>query len=344
MNSDSLKDALRSAALELGFSSAGFAPAQLPQIESDRLADWLEKDRHGSMSYMSKPGIDRSNAETVMPGARSVLMVTLDYQPAPLIPDLLAGEAYISSYARGPDYHKVIKDRLIQLGEKIGEILDRSPQTRPFVDTAPLIERAFAKAAGLGWYGKNACVIEQGRGSFFFLGGLALDLDIPPDSPTTDHCGSCQRCLEACPTDALVSPYQLDARRCLSYLTIEHRGPWDEALRSLAGPHIFGCDICQTVCPWNSFATPDQGSDFQERHWGPGPLTELFEAALASFKKLTRGTAATRVGKKGLIRNIVTAMGNTGDKVFKSQLEEALSYPAEAVQVHARWALDRLES
>ena len=344
MISDSQKESLRAAALELGFHSAGFAPAQLSTIESERLSTWLEEQYHGTMSYMAKPGIDRSDAKTVMPEARSVLMVSLDYPPAPLIPDLLAGEAYVSSYARGPDYHKVIKDRLLLLADSIAEILGRSPRSRPFVDTAPLIERGFAKAAGLGWYGKNACLIEQGRGSFFFLGGLALDIEVEPDGAATDHCGSCRRCLDACPTDALVSPYTLDSRRCLSYLTIEHRGAWDESLRSLAGPHIYGCDICQTVCPWNSFATSEQGSDFQDSHWGPGPLTELFEAALASFKKLTRGTAATRVGKKGLIRNIVTAMGNTGDKAFKGPLEDALDYPCEAAQDHARWALDRLNS
>jgi epoxyqueuosine reductase len=343
MNPDTLKDAIRSKALELGFQSLGFAPVKLDPIEYQRLDDWLEKKHHGNMSYMNKPGIDRCDAHTVMDSAQSVLMVTLDYPPAPLIPDFLLKEGYISSYARGQDYHAVLKDKLSQLGDFIQKVDPQSKQTRPFVDTAPVVERAFSKAAGLGWYGKNTCLIDQGRGSFFFLGGLALDIDVEPDQPVSDHCGNCTRCLDACPTDALISPYQLDARRCISYLTIEHRGSWPEELRALTGPHIYGCDICQTVCPWNRFATADQGTDFQKDLWAPGPLISLFEAALASFKALTRKTAATRVGKKGLLRNLVTAMGNSQDKVFVAELEKALEYDDPAVQDHARWALNRLK-
>jgi epoxyqueuosine reductase len=342
MNPESLKDAIVARALELGFQSVGIAPSRVPDVESQRLKGWLDKDFHGRMAYMNRPEIDRCDARTVLPEARSVIMVTLDYQPADSIPSLSNRQGYVSSYARGPDYHMVVKDKLRALAQSIDQLLPNRLKSRPFVDTAPLVERAFAKAAGLGWYGKNACLLANQRGSFFFLGGLAVSLDLDVDEPVTDHCGRCTACIEACPTDALVSPYQLDSRRCISYLTIEHRGSWPAHLRSQVGAHIFGCDICQSVCPWNRFADPDQGPDFHSQRLAPGPLTDLFKQALTSFKKLTRGTAASRAGKRGLLRNIVTVMGNTGDKVFRPELERALEYEDPSVQEHATWALEQL--
>lgn len=343
MNADALSELARSFALELGFDSAGVADARLPAIEGERLRRWLDHNYHGTMGWLDRPGRDRTDAETVLEGARAVLMVTLDYPPAPAPPEPDTGLAYVSTYARGPDYHKLLKDRLRELGARL-EAAVPGLRTRPFVDTAPIVERAFARAAGLGWYGKNACLIEPGRGSWFFLGGLALDHELVPDAPVRDFCGTCTACIDACPTDALLAPHVLDSRRCLSYLTIETREAWPEDLRAAAGPHVFGCDICQAVCPWNRFARPAESTAFatDDPRLQPQPLARLFDAAMASYKGLTRGTAADRAGKKGLLRNIVTAMGNHGDAAHRGRVESLQDHPDPALADHVRWALERL--
>lgn len=332
---------IRELAQALGFSFVGFTGPELPDSDRHHLAQWLDKKRHGGMAYMDRPGIDRCHARTVLPSARSVVMVALDYSPNHQIPEN-NGQAAISCYAQGPDYHVIIKDRLKLLATQL-KALKPELEARPFVDTAPLVERAFAREAGLGWIGKNACLLAKGRGSYFFLAGLALNIELPANDASSAHCGSCRACLDACPTGALLSPYELDARLCISYLTIEHRGAWPEHLREAVGPHVFGCDICQAVCPWNRFSEPAEATVFgQQPHFQPGPLTALFEAAMQSFKGLTRNTAATRAGKKGLLRNIATAMGNAALPEFKEPLERLMKYEDDGVQEHARWARERL--
>lgn len=338
--SAALAELIRSAAAELGFDAVGFAPPKLGGDERARLSAWIDDGFHAGMGYLDRPDRDRCDAATVLPESRAVVMLRLAY-PAGRVPER-EPEGYVASYARGPDYHRLIRERLDAL---IARLKERFPdlRARPFVDTAPVNERAFARAAGLGWYGKNACLLARGAGSFFFLCGLALDQTLPFDRPVADHCGTCTACLDACPTEAFDGPYRLDARRCLSYWTIEHRGAWPEDIREAAGAHIFGCDICQAVCPWNRFAAEETAFDAPEAPFQSGPLGPLLTAALASFKKLTRGSAATRAGKKGILRNIATAMGNSGDPGFLEDLRGLREHPDPAVREHAEWACARLE-
>jgi epoxyqueuosine reductase len=274
----------------------------------------------------------------LLPGARCVVMALLPYPPE-LDP---ASAEPISCYARGADYHRVLGAKLDRLAVLLAELLP-GVKTRRFVDTAPLLERAFAHRAGLGFFGKNTCLIHPRLGSYFFLGGVALDRELPLDAPLDElpSCGTCTRCLEACPTGAIPSAHRVDSRRCISYLTIEHRGAYDESLRALAGTHVYGCDICQAVCPWNSKFAPDGDPAFAPRPELAGPLAALYRRIEASFKGTTRDTALPRALKKGFLRNIATAMGNSKDPEDIEVLRELANHEDASVRDHGRWAMNR---
>ncbi len=341
---------LKAAAREVGFDPVGIAPAELPPVERERLLAWLAAERHGTMGYMARAPEARAQASSLLEGARAVLMVALTYAPERALPSAApgvkgAGRAVISTYAQGPyDYHRVLGGRLELLAE-LWRRLVPGGEARRFCDTAPLLERAYARAAGLGFVGKNTNLIHPRRGSFFFLGGLVLDRDLPADEPDAlGSCGTCTRCLEACPTDAFPSPYQLDATRCLSYLTIEHRGPWPERLREQAGPLVFGCDVCQSVCPWNQkFAPPADPELAPDPERANPPLGPLAERVLRGFKSLARATPWERAGKRGFLRNLATGLGNEGDAEHRPLLEELAAHDDPTVAEHARWALARLD-
>lgn len=336
---------LKAAALELGFASAGIAPPTLPD-EPERLAAWLAGGHHGEMDWIAVDPDARADARTLLPGARAVLVVALPHaperrpRPDPAPP---TARGHVSSYASaGLDYHRVIATRLGAL-ERFAEALLPGERARRFCDTSPLLERAFARAAGLGFVGKNACLIDRRRGSYLFLGGVALTAPLPSDAPDPiGGCGTCTRCLEACPTAAFPAPGVLDARRCISYLTIERRGPWPEPLREASGTHLFGCDICQAVCPWNKFSPPpdpELAPDPERHHPELLPLTRRVRAG---WKGVAAGTPWERAGKRGFLRNLATALGNAGDPAAREELEALARHEDPAVAAHARWALGRL--
>lgn len=333
-----------------GFDAAGVAPARLEDHEVERFLRWLRDGNAATMGYLERNAAGRGDAETLLPGARSVLLVAARYaagpsphspQPAPPT----SGQARLSNYARGRDYHRVMGERLRALAEEIPGLLGAGTTARPFVDTAPILERSFARIAGLGWFGKNACLIHPRLGSYFFIGGLVIDRDLEPSTPfETDHCGTCTACIDACPTDAIVSPRTVDSRRCITYFTVEHRGPIPEAIRAGMGSHVFGCDICQAVCPWNKFAAPPTLADLAARpdNIDP-PLADLITRTRASFRRAFRDTAVVRAGKRGLLRNAAVAAGNSGDPSLRPLLEEMAADADPLIAEHALWGLERLE-
>ena len=333
---------LRAAARELGFDPVGLAPARLDAAEAARLLGWVEAGHHGVMDYMAREPARRTDAEALLEGARTVLMVALPHEPERR-PDpaaaLPAGRGVVSTYARPAfDYHRVVAGRLERLVELVPRLLPGA-RARRFCDTAPLAERAFARRAGLGFVGKNTQLISRRRGSFLFLGGLVLDRELPHDAPDPiGGCGTCTRCLDACPTGAFAAPYVLDARRCISYLTIEQRGAWPEELRARAGAHVFGCDVCQAVCPWSrKFAAPADPELAPDPERTDPDLAALARRLLAGFKSFARGTPWERPGKRGVLRNLATALGNTGGD--RGALEELARHEDPGVADHARWAL-----
>lgn len=347
---------LARAARWLGFSAFGVAPARLPDAERDRLRVWLAAGRHAGMDYMAHAADDRADAASILPGARSVLVVTLPYAPPRDVPPGHVDEAWVATYAQGPlDYHKIIAPRLEALRLHALALLPGA-QARRFCDTTPVLDRAFAVAAGLGFVGKNTLVIDPQRGSTFVIGGVAIDRDLPavdahgeplpdggPAPPAPGGCGTCTRCLDVCPTQAFPAPHVLDARRCISYLTIEHRGAYDPALRAQVGNHVFGCDLCQTVCPWNEkFALPPDRELAPDRERAQPPLLALAWRALEGFKGIARATPFDRAGKRGFLRNVATALGNARDPQARPLLETLARHEDEAVAEHARWALERL--
>ncbi len=299
----------------------------------------------------------RGDAETLLPGARSVLMVGARYADGPRREDPLPGEAVgaedderpaigrISNYARGADYHRVLGAKLRALIDDARPLLGEEAAMRAFVDTAPILERAFAAAAGIGWLAKNACLIHPGTGSYVFLGGIVTDVELAASAPlaSPDLCGSCTACLDACPTDAFVAPRVLDARRCITYWTVEHRGAVPEEWRGALGEHVFGCDICQQVCPWNKWAAPTTIAELAPRPENDAPpLVELIARVEASFKKAFGDTAVTRTRKRGMLRNAAIAAGNSGDPALRPAMDRLAGSEDEVVAEAARWARDRL--
>ncbi len=328
---------------ELGFAEIGIADTEL-SVEEARLLAWLDAGRHGEMDYMARHGVRRARPAELVPGTLRVISARLDYLP----PDARAGEsvladtrkAYVSRYALGRDYHKVLRERLQRLAERIGDAVG-DYRYRVFTDSAPVLEVALAAKAGLGWRGKHTLLLTREAGSFFFLGEIYTDLPLPVTPPATSHCGSCRACLDACPTGAIVAPYELDARRCISYLTIELKGSIPEDLRRLIGNRVYGCDDCQLVCPWNKYAQPSPEPDFVVRNGlDDTALVELFAWSESDFDLRLRGSAIRRIGFERWLRNLAVGMGNAGhDEAIVAALERRRDDPSPLVREHVAWAL-----
>lgn len=332
----------RSLAREAGFDLAGVAsPAPPPGLSA--FAAWVAAGRAGEMAYLGGQVEKRSDARVAFPWARALLCVGLQYDtPGPYSTDAPGERGWISRYAWGDDYHDVMKARLERLAAALLERLGPF-QWRAYADTGPLVERAYAAAAGLGAWGKNTCLLHPEHGSWFFLGELVTDLELAPDAPLRDLCGSCTACLEACPTGALPAPYQLDATRCISYLTIELRGSIPEALREPLGRHAFGCDICQDVCPWNRRRRHRGGAEFEPRPGLQAPeLAELAGLDAAAFAERFRRSPVQRAKRRGLLRNVAVALGNAGGPGARAALERLAADEDALVREHAAWALERL--
>src|SRR5690606_6510447 len=297
---------------ELGFAHIGVADVDLGDHEQ-HLLRWLEQGFHGGMAYMARHGTMRSRPAELQPGTLRVITARMDYLPPDTqIIEVLTDpeQAFISRYALGRDYHKLIRKRLTQLGDRIAQAIGPFGY-RAFVDSAPILEKALAEKAGLGWIGKHTLLLDRTAGSWFFLGEILTDLPLPVDAPVTSHCGSCSACIDICPTQAIVAPYQLDARKCISYLTIELHGPIPEELRAPMGNRVFGCDDCQLVCPWNRFAKFTAETDFSPRHGLDNrSLLELFLWDEATYLRNTEGSAIRRIGYARWLRNLAVGLGN----------------------------------
>lgn len=330
---------------ELGFQSVGIADTELGAAET-RLLEWLGKGRHGEMQWMERHGTRRSRPAELIPGTLRVISVRADYlPPAGADPQRVLEDpslAYVSRYALGRDYHKLLRPRLQRLAERIEQHIGPFGY-RAFVDSAPVLEKALAEKAGLGWIGKHSNLLEARTGSWFFLGELYTDLPLPVDQAAENHCGSCRACLDVCPTGAIVAPYEVDARLCISYLTIELRGSIPVQLRPLIGNRIYGCDDCQLFCPWNKFARPSGEPDFAPRHHlDRSELIDLFAWDEGTFLDRTAGSAIRRIGHESWLRNIAVALGNAPrSPAVIAALESRREHPSAVVREHVLWALER---
>ncbi len=338
-----LKPLIRQWGQQLGFSEVGFAPIDLGAAETE-LMDWLARGFHGEMDYMARHGATRARPTQLVPGTASILSVRMDYLPtAADARDNLADphRAYVSRYALGRDYHKLMRSRLQKLAERMAAEIGPF-QARPFSDSAPVLEVALASQTNLGWRGKHSLLLTR-AGSWFFLGELFTDLAFPPDQPQAAHCGNCRACLDGCPTAAIVAPYQVDARRCISYLTIEHPGAIPMELRPLLGNRIYGCDDCQLACPWNRFAQAGAEADFQPRHGlDTAGLIELFTWSETEFLARLEGSAIRRIGHERWLRNLAVALGNAPPSPsVVAALEARREHPSALVREHLQWALSR---
>ncbi|WP_286786595.1 tRNA epoxyqueuosine(34) reductase QueG, partial [Pseudomonas sp. UBA3153] len=310
------------------------------------LQRWLDAGYQGEMDYMAAHGTKRSRPDELVPGTLRVVSLRMDYLPGDTRMSQRLAEpqsAYVSRYALGRDYHKLIRKRLQQLAERIQAVIGPFGH-RAFVDSAPVLEKAIAEQAGLGWIGKNTLVLNRKAGSWFFLGELFVDLPLPVDAPhASEHCGRCSACLDICPTGAFVGPYVLDSRRCISYLTIELKGAIPEDLRGLIGNRVFGCDDCQIVCPWNRFARPTEQADFQPRHGlDNAELAELFRWSEEEFLGRTEGSPLRRAGYERWLRNLAVGLGNAPTTIpVIEALQARRDYPSELVREHVSWALQR---
>ncbi len=318
-------------------------PDSIP-LAPERLASWLAAGHHGSMAWMEERAAERADPRVLWPDIRSVVMLGVNYGPQddPLATLPLADRATISVYARGRDYHDVIKGRLKQLA---GFLASRAgADVKVFVDTAPVSEKALAEAAGLGWQGKHTVLISRDFGNWLFLGAIFTTAELPVDEPGIDHCGSCRRCLDACPTAAFPAPYVLDARRCISYLTIEHKGHIPRDLRPLMGNRIFGCDDCLAVCPWNKFAQAGREARLQARAALAAPrLADLAALDDAAFRALFSGSPVKRAGRDRFVRNVLIAIGNSGRRDLAAPALALLNDPSPLVRAMAVWAVRRLD-
>jgi epoxyqueuosine reductase len=329
---------------ELGFQAVGIADADLSAAEP-RLMEWLAKGWHGEMEYMARHGALRARPRELRPGTLRVISCRMDYAADPAEGISSDGRsAYIARYARGRDYHKVLRARLQKLCERIAR--EAGPfGYRAFTDSAPVMEIELAARAGLGWRGKHTLLLSREAGSWFFLGEIYCDLPLPADREEQNHCGSCERCIEVCPTQAIRGPYQLDARRCISYLTIEHKSAIPEELRPLIGNRVYGCDDCQVVCPWNSFARPAKEEDFAARNGlDRATLVELFAWSEAQFDERMQGSPIRRIGYERWLRNLAVGLGNapSSPEVVKA-LSSRKNDSSPLVREHVAWALKRHE-
>ena len=329
---------------ELGFDAIAIAGTDLARDEA-RLIEWLGRGWHGEMDYMARHGARRARPAELVPGTVSVVTARLNYKAHArdsweTLED--PSSAFVSRYALGRDYHKILRARLQSLADRMTAELGPFSY-RVFTDSAPVMEVSLASRSGLGWRGKHTLLLSRDAGSLFFLGELFVSLDLAKDAPTSEHCGTCERCIEVCPTKAIVAPYQLDARRCVSYLTIEHHGPIPEELRPLMGNRIYGCDDCQLVCPWNKYAKAADDADFAVRNGlDRASLIELFAWTEEQFLQRFEGSAIRRIGHDRWLRNIAVALGNapTSDVVVAA-LESRADHPSPLVREHVHWALAR---
>jgi epoxyqueuosine reductase len=342
---------IRQWARDLGFSQIGVAGVDLSAAEPGLLA-WLANGFHGEMAYMETHGVRRARPAELVPGTASVITARMDYLAA--TPEgwqaieferlQRSREGIVSLYARGRDYHKVLRARLQKLSERIAEAVGPFGH-RVFTDSAPVLEVELASRSGQGWRGRHTLVLNREGGSMFFLGEVYVDLALPPTEPVGDHCGTCNACVEVCPTGAIVAPYRLDARRCISYLTIEHPGAIPPELRPLMGNRIYGCDDCQLACPWNKFAQAGTLPDFAPRAALVGqPLVALFAWSEEEFLRHTEGSPIRRIGHERWLRNIAVALGNAlrraDDAAIRAGLQARLDHPSALVREHVRWALE----
>jgi epoxyqueuosine reductase len=347
---ENLKENIRRWGRELGFDAIGFSGVDVPDAEAS-LAAWLAAGCHGEMDYMaayaSPAGNKRARPVQLVPGTRSIITARMNYHPAAADSrDTLAdGErAFVSRYALGRDYHKLLRARLQQLADRIGEQTGEF-NYRAFTDSAPVMEVGLARNSGLGWRGKHTLLLDREAGSYFFLGELFTDLRLAADTPVTDRCGTCTACIDACPTRAITAPYRLDARLCISYLTIELKGAIPEELRPAMGNRIYGCDDCQLACPWNGSAPMGRESDFAPRHdLDRATLAELFAWEEKDFEERLAGSPIRRIGYERWLRNIAVALGNVprSDAVL-SALRSRADHPSALVREHVAWALNRLD-
>jgi epoxyqueuosine reductase len=348
-----LSELVKNAAREAGFELAGITPVQdYPELAF--FPKWIAAGHSGEMNYMAardeRGQLKRASLRSAVPWARSVIVCAINYNTGQPYSTAMAdpGKGWISRYAWGAeDYHDAVMRRLRiveeKLRSKVEQGLSEGLQTRCYVDTGPLVERIYAKYAGVGWIGKNTCIINQKLGSWLFLGVILTSFDLHADMLAPDRCGSCTRCIEACPTDALIAPYQLDSNRCISYLTIEKRGTIPEEMHGGMGRHVFGCDICQDVCPWNRRAPTTEAQEFQPRAELVNPALDwLAEMRADEFREQFRKSPVKRSKLTGIRRNAVIAMGNSGDRSFLPTLRRLAEDPDEMVAGHARWAVSKL--
>ena len=340
-----LEERIRQWGRDLGFDAVAIAGTQL-DAEEARLMEWLGRGWHGEMDYMARHGARRARPAELVPGTASIVTARLNYTPAEAraSDDVLAdpARAFVSRYALGRDYHKVLRAKLQALADRMTAELGPF-HYRVFTDSAPVMEVSLAQRSGLGWRGKHTLLLSRDAGSLFFLGELFVSLDLKRDDPTTEHCGTCARCIEVCPTQAIVGPYQLDARRCISYLTIEHHGAIPEELRPLLGNRIYGCDDCQIVCPWNKYAKVATTPDFAVRNGlDDAALLDLFAWTEEEFDRRLEGSAIRRIGHERWLRNIAVAIGNApASEAARAALQARADHPSPLVREHVRWALAR---
>ena len=335
---------LKAEAATLGFAACGIARADAAPRAGERLRQWLAEGRHGSMIWMEERAHHRESPAALWPEVRSIVALGMSYAPA-ADPLALAAEGErgrMSVYAQGGDYHDVVKRALKALGRWLAA--EAEAPLKVFVDTAPVMEKPLAEAAGLGWQGKHTNLVSRSHGSWLFLGAIYTTLDLAPDLPGADRCGSCDRCQRACPTDAFPAPYRLDATRCLSYWTIEHAGPWPEAFRAALGNRVYGCDDCLAVCPWNRFAAAAQANRaFRPRAELAAPaLADLLALDDAAFRAVFAGSPIKRIGRDRMVRNAAYAAGNSGEPALAAPLAALLDDPVDMVRDAAGWALARL--
>jgi epoxyqueuosine reductase len=336
MNPETIKSHARS----LGFDLVGIAPVGTTP-EALFYPEWLERGYAGEMQYLERQTSARLDVRQILPEARSVIVCAVNYNTNQPRTTFDRARAWISRYAWGDDYHETLQSRLRELAGWIDASFGAT--TKTYVDTGPLLERVFAKYAGVGWFGKNTCIINQRIGSWIFLGCLVTSLDLETDQPAPDRCGTCTRCIDACPTQAIVAPYVLDSRRCIAYLNIELRGSIPEEFREGIGHHLFGCDICQDVCPWNRKAPATTVREFEAKSGLFWPEVErLLDLNEDEWGELIRGTAIKRAKVKGLLRNLMVVAGNSGEGTLLPKLKRFLDHSEDVVRTHAQWAIEKL--
>ncbi len=338
-----MKDRLIAYARDAGFADVGICrPDAVPQLP-DRLHSFVEAGRHGQMGWMADRMAWRGDPGALWPEAKSIIMLAESYAPDhdPLAILDQPDRAAISVYAQGRDYHDVVKKRLKKVARWM--VAETGCEVKVFVDTAPVMEKPLAQAAGLGWQGKHTNLLSRDLGNWFFLGAIFTTLELEPDSAEDEHCGSCRACLDVCPTDAFPAPFQLDARRCISYLTIEHKGPIDPELRALMGNRIYGCDDCLAVCPWNKFAQDAKDQRLAARgDLVAPPLAELAALDDGAFRAKFSGSPIKRIGRDRFVRNVLYAIGNSGDAALRPAAQALVNDPEHAVADAARWAVAQL--